>query len=232
MKIEKDLNRFIFDIDLATSHNVEWIVGVDEVGYGCFAGDIVVGAVAISVSEFLLQWEILTKSYPLLLKVKDSKKTSEKLREEISSFLIDKIANNLKFIYAIGSGTVNEINTLGVTSSHNLATSRAISSLFSQNKNVELSNLIILDGNKIDECLKSMNTITIVQADNKSFAVAAASIIAKVSRDNDMKELSKFHPSYNFESNKGYGTKDHRDAISKFGIINIHRLKYCKNFLK
>lgn len=229
---KQDLNRFIFDLELANLHNVEWIVGIDEVGYGCFAGDIVVGAVAVSKSTLLMNWEKLVKEFPLLLKVKDSKKTSEKLREEINSFLTSGEFSKLDFYHAIGTGKVEEINRLGVTSAHNLATARALKSLLDKKSQIGLSNLIILDGNKIDECLKEKNALCVVKGDDKSFTVAASSIIAKVFRDNEMKKLHGQYSIYNFISNKGYGTKDHTDAIAEFGITAIHRLKYCRNFLK
>jgi ribonuclease HII len=226
-----DCSRFLFDLELARINNVEWIIGLDEVGYGCFAGDIVVGAAAISVKS-LESLESLIKDHPLLLKVKDSKKITEKVREEIDHFLRNVFSSEVDFYYAVGSGTVDEINNDGVTKSHNKATERAFNSLLKKNPLINSSNLIILDGNKIYECLKSKNSISVVKGDNKSFAVASASIIAKVFRDNEMKNYSKLYPHYNFHKNKGYGTKDHTDAILGHGIINLHRLKYCKNFLK
>jgi ribonuclease HII len=229
--MKKDVSRFIFDLDLIETNNVKWIIGLDEVGYGCFAGDLVVGAVAIS-SDFIKDYKHYVESYPFLMKIKDSKKVSEKNRNSLDKALHSDIIEKHLFYHNIGIGSVKEINELGVSPTHNLATERALLGLLEKNPDIASSNLIVLDGNKIDECLKNRNIITIVKGDNKSFSIATASILAKVFRDNQIKNLPEKYNAYNFKKNKGYGTPDHITEIIKSGITDQHRLKYCKNFIK
>jgi ribonuclease HII len=166
--------------------------------------------------------------------VRDSKKTTEANRALVQSELF-KFANEHSILfYSYGEATVEEINTLGMTKSHNLATERALNGLKAQrlkDPDLKPDYRIIIDGNKIDECLKTEPTTCIIQADDKSFTVASASILAKQFRDEQIKKLSQEFPQYHWDKNKGYGTADHRAALKKHGLTPHHRLKYCRNHL-
>jgi ribonuclease HII len=213
--------------DSQTTDPTNWLVGIDEVGYGCFAGPLVVGAVALSVQRFQDDFSNILKTYPDLNKVRDSKKVQEKMRERIKESIIKLSKDSQVFFYAYGESTVDEINRLGMTKAHNLATERALKSL--REKSILSHCLIIIDGNKIDECLKKELTTSIIKADDKSFAVGCAAILAKQYRDSLMKALDQELPGYDFATNKGYGTKKHRVALKIIGLTSQHRLQFCKN---
>jgi ribonuclease HII len=219
--------RLQFDLDQVTTQGEEWLIGIDEVGYGCFAGSLVVGAVAINVKSFKENFENTLKEYQNLKKVRDSKKIQEKMREKIKDDLLKLSEGSNLFYYAYGESSVDEINELGMTKAHNLATERALLSL--KEKSKLISCLIIIDGNKIDECLKAERISSVVKADDKSFTVGCAAILAKQYRDCMMKFLDQQFPGYDWDSNKGYGTLNHRAALKKLGLTKHHRLKYCKN---
>lgn len=184
------------------------IIGVDEAGRGPLAGPVVAAAVYI-------------KKYDnSLLGINDSKKLSEKKRKE----LYEKITNNENIIYSVAvidEKIIDEINILNATLK---AMKDAIFNL-----NLELENyLFLIDGNKkIKDFI--FNQETIVKGDAKSLSIAAASIIAKVFRDEIMKDYSLIYPEYCFEKHKGYGTKLHYEKIKEYGITKIHRRTFLKN---
>jgi len=176
------------------------IAGIDEVGRGPLIGSVVAAAV------------ILPKNYKLA-GLTDSKKLSEKKREEL--FIIIK-----KEAIAIGIGEVSakkidEINILNATKE---AMKKAV-------ENLEITpDFLLIDGNmKFDFTIPYES---IVKGDNKSISIAAASVIAKVTRDRVLIALDQKHPEYNFKKNKGYPTKEHLAAIKKYGILNNHRRTY------
>ena len=170
--------------------------GVDEVGRGCLAGPVVSAAV------------ILKRDINLSL-LKDSKKISFVKRKEIS----DHIKNNS--YYAIGTASVEEILNLNILQASLLSMKRAIERLTLK------PSLTLIDGNFSPKGLK--NCKAIINGDEKIKVISAASIIAKVYRDNFMIKLSKKFSNYSWERNFGYGTKAHLEGLKKFGVTSHHR---------
>ena len=173
--------------------------GVDEVGRGCLAGPVVSAAV------------ILKENINLKL-LKDSKKISFKKRTEIAEHI------KLNSTYAIGLATVEEILNLNILQAALLSMKRAIDKLSIKPE------LVLIDGNFAPKGLKNFKTI--INGDEKIKSISAASIIAKVFRDQLMIKLSeKFH-NYAWERNFGYGTKAHMEGLKKFGITSLHRKSF------
>ena len=198
------------------------MIGVDEVGRGCWAGPILSCASYIYPSKFMN-----------LPKINDSKKMSKKHRREIF------VSSSTFSRSAIGSSTVNEIENLGINASNDLAALRAIVLMvqnFSFNTDKNLFFDIFLDGNRIpsfDMFKKLFSLIKnrikiycIVKGDSKLMSIALASIVAKETRDTIMYQQHVLYPYYNFKNNVGYGTKEHRDMITKHGITKIHRRNF------
>lgn len=176
------------------------IIGVDEVGRGCLAGPVF--AAAIKLDE---------KNFPS--GINDSKKLSKSKRLEIFQELIKKCE------YSIGISSVREIEKLNILQSSLLAMNRALEKM-----NIK-DHIILVDGNFAPK--KDKNIKTIIKGDQKCVSIAAASIIAKVSRDLFMEKLSLEFPNYNWENNCGYGTKKHLEAIKIFGITEHHRKTFA-----
>ncbi len=172
------------------------IAGVDEVGRGCLAGPVVSAAV------------ILKDSINLNL-LKDSKKIPFKKRREISEHI------KLNSIYSIGTASVKEILNLNILRASLLSMKRAVDKL---SKKPEL---VLIDGNFAPQGLKNFKTI--INGDEKIKVIGAASIIAKVYRDNLMIKLSEQFSNYAWDSNFGYGTKAHLNGLKKFGVTAHHR---------
>ena len=172
------------------------ITGVDEVGRGCLAGPVVSAAV------------IFKKGINLNI-LKDSKKVQFNKRKEISDHI------KLNSHYAFGIASVNEIFNLNILQASLLSMKRAINQLPIK------PGMILIDGNFAPEGLKNFKTI--INGDEKIKVISAASIIAKVYRDNLMIKLSSKFNNYSWESNFGYGTKAHLDGLKKFGITTHHR---------
>jgi ribonuclease HII len=170
--------------------------GVDEVGRGCLAGPVVSAAV------------ILKKGINLGL-LKDSKKISFKKRVKIAEHI------KLNSIYAIGMASVEEILKINILQAALLSMKRAIDQL------TEKPELILVDGNFAPQGLKNFKTI--INGDEKIKSISAASIIAKVYRDELMIKLSEKFQNYAWERNFGYGTKAHMEGLKKFGITSHHR---------
>ena len=170
--------------------------GVDEVGRGCLAGPVVSAAV------------ILKEGINLDL-LKDSKKITFKKRIEISE--------HIKFYsyYAIGLASVDEILDLNILQASLLSMKRALEQLTVK------PDLTLIDGNFAPSGLKNYKTI--INGDEKVKVISAASIIAKVYRDNLMIKLSEKFSNYAWESNFGYGTKAHLDGLKKYGVTSHHR---------
>ena len=172
------------------------IIGVDEVGRGCLAGPVFAAAIKLDQKNFHEG-------------INDSKKLNKSKRLEIFKALIKKCE------YSVGISSVKEIEELNILQSSLLAMNRAL-------KKINIKNHVILvDGNFSPD--KDKNIRTVIKGDQKCISIAAASIIAKVSRDLFMEELSLKFPNYNWEKNCGYGTKKHLEAIKKFGITEHHR---------
>jgi len=176
-------------------------VGTDEAGRGCLSGPVVAAAVILPV-DF---------QHPLL---NDSKQLTEKQREQLRPFIEEKA---LAFGVSYVSETkIDEINILQASI---LAMHKAIDQL------TIIPEHIIVDGNKFNS-YKNIPHTTIVKGDAKFMSIAAASVLAKTYRDDFMKKLDEEFPQYFWKKNKGYPTKQHRDAIRKFGITSYHRKSF------
>ena len=187
------------------------VIGVDEAGRGPLAGPVVAAAV------------ILKEYSEELDEINDSKKLTEKKREK----LYDIIMKN--FYVTVGVSTVEEIDKLNILNADFLAMRRALKDLKSLKNEKEYT--VLVDGNlKIKEYIGKQ--LPIVKGDAKSLSIAAASIIAKVTRDRLMKDLANIYPDYSFEKHKGYGTKAHIEAIKDKGAIEgVHRKVFLRKIL-
>lgn len=182
-----------------------YICGIDEVGRGPLAGPVVAGAV------------ILPRDCDILY-LNDSKQLSEKKREELYSVIMEKaVATGLGFV---APKRIDEINILQATYE---AMREAISKLNPQPE-LLLNDAVTIPG-------VSIRQVPIIKGDAKSVSIAAASIIAKVTRDRLMVQYDTVYPEYGFASNKGYGAKAHLDALKKYGPTPIHRRSFIKNLL-
>ncbi len=179
---------------------INLIAGVDEVGRGPLVGPVVCAAV------------ILPKDF-YDERINDSKKLTEKKRE----LLYDVIYENAISI-GIGMCTNTEIDEINILEATKKAMKEAINNLSIKPEHV------LIDAVKLDMDIPSTS---IIKGDAKSESIAAASIIAKVTRDRMMVELDKIHPEYDFKHNKGYGTKSHIEAIYKYGILPEHRKTFA-----
>ena len=177
------------------------VAGVDEAGRGPLAGPVVVAAV-------ILNPEIEIEG------LNDSKKISEKKREKLFEIIQETAIDwNVQIIPA---KKIDEINILQATF---LGMEKAV-------ENLEIKpEICLIDGNQIPEKLKHCAK-AIIKGDSRFASIAAASILAKVTRDRIMKKLHEKFPIYNFKKNKGYPTREHLKAISKYGIISAHRKSY------
>lgn len=181
-----------------------YVVGVDEVGRGPLAGPVTVCAYVFEKNT-------------LPLGVKDSKKLSDKKRRELFEYLIDNAKE-----YSIVEKSPEVIDEINILEATKLAMKEAVMKLS------VVPEIVLVDALTLDIPYKQLN---IVKGDSKSISIAAASIIAKVTRDNKMIEYSKEFVEYGFENNKGYGTKEHINAIKEIGISKIHRKSFCKGFI-
>lgn len=205
-----------FEFDKENQKNYDFLIGTDEAGRGPGAGPVFAAAVCFkSVDK-----ELLIK----LEKLNDSKQLSEKIREE----LFDVIIQNS--IYSIKQGSVEEIEKNNILRTSLNTMNKACLDAIGQLKNENI--IVLVDGNK-----KIINfnypQQYIVKGDFKSASIAAASILAKVSRDRFMRELDKEFPQYCWAENKGYMTKSHLDAVDKYGLTKWHRKSFFqKHFEK
>jgi ribonuclease HII len=200
-------NNNLKNFDLSFIKNqYELIAGIDEAGRGPLAGPVVAAAVIFDKSTVLNE-------------VNDSKKLSEKKRE----FLYDQIINSC-VSYGIGIIDHIEIDKINILQASLKAMQIAIDKLSPQ------PDFILIDGNK--KFYSEIPTETIIKGDSKSFAIAAASIIAKVTRDRIMIEAAKEYPDYLWERNKGYATRAHINAIKKFGSTTLHRKTFLSRILE
>lgn len=201
-----------FDFDKKYLEGFRYLLGTDEAGRGPGAGPVF--AATVCFTSYDIRFE----------KLNDSKQLSEKTREE----LFDVIRANS--IYAIHQGSVEEIEKLNILRTSLLSMKRSCDEVISK---LDSQNVIVLvDGNKLIPDF-DFNQHYIIKGDAKSAAVAAASILAKVSRDRFMRELDKEFPQYHWAENKGYLTKAHLEAVDKYGLTKWHRRKFFeKHFEK
>lgn len=191
----------------AIESGYRYICGVDEAGRGPLAGPVCAAAVILPVD---IQIEGLN----------DSKKLSEKKREQLYDVIIDRAVS-----YSVAFGTLEEIEEYNILNATYLAMNRAIKGLRIK------PDFALIDGNRVPKDIK-IPCETIVKGDFKSASIAAASILAKVTRDRLLVQYDEKYPEYNFKKHKGYGTKEHYEAIKKYGVCDVHRLSFLKNVIK
>ena len=183
------------------------ICGIDEAGRGPLAGPVVVAAVIMPQDS-------------MIEGVNDSKKVSEKKREK----LYEEITSNA-IAWGVGIIEPQEIDDINILNATKKGLTTALKEL------AEKPDIILVDAlTKIDTL--GIPYQSIIKGDAKSYSIAAASIVAKVTRDRIIREWDKVYPQYGFEKNKGYGTKVHIEAIKEYGICPIHRKTFVKNFTK
>lgn len=190
----------------AVSKGFKTICGIDEAGRGPLAGPVYAAAVIL----------------PLGLEItglNDSKKLSEKKREELFDVICEKAVD-----FSIGIADEKEIDKINILNATFLAMKRAVDGLKIR------PDYALIDGNRYPR-IGGVTEETIVKGDGKSMSVAAASILAKVSRDRYMLEIAEKYPQYCFEKHKGYGTKLHYEMLEKYGISPVHRKSFLKKLL-
>lgn len=190
----------------AVNSGFSCICGVDEAGRGPLAGPVCAAAVILPEGAVIEGLD-------------DSKKLTEKKRERLYD-----VIKETAVAYSVAYGTLEEIETVNILEATYLAMNRAIEGL-----NVK-PDFALIDGNRVPRGIK-IPCETIVKGDSKSMSVAAASVLAKVTRDRLMLEYDKKYPEYNFKKHKGYGTKEHTELIKQYGPCEIHRLSFLKNIL-
>ena len=180
-----------------------FLCGVDEAGRGPLAGDVYAAAA------------ILDPAKPMIEGLNDSKKLSEKKREALFDVVRDSC-----LAYCVATATAAEIETYNILGATMLAMQRAVAGLS------QTPALVLIDGNRLPKL--EFLAQTVVKGDAASAAIAAASILAKVSRDRAMRELDKQYPVYGFAKHKGYGTKAHCAAILQYGVCPAHRPSFLR----
>lgn len=185
---------------------VKYIAGIDEAGRGPLAGPVVVASVILPQDS-------------MIEGINDSKKVSEAKREKLYDIIINEAIS-----YGVGIIYQDEIDEINILQATKKGLTEAI-------KQMEIKpNIIMVDA------LSGIDTLgipykSIIKGDAKCYSIAAASIIAKVTRDRIMREWDKVYPEYGFGSHKGYGTAKHIAAIKEFGPCSIHRKTFIKNFI-
>lgn len=195
-----------FDSQIKLKNSVSLICGVDEAGRGPLAGDVYAAAVVFPDGV-------------VIDGINDSKKLSERKREELFSKIISKA-----LAYSIATASVSEIEEINILNAAMLAMKRAVESLS------VTPELVLVDGNKTPDI--TPKALAVVKGDAKSQSIAAASILAKVARDRYMREIDKKYPQYQFSKHKGYGTKLHYEMIDKYGVADIHRMSFLKKYFE
>lgn len=194
----------LFEFDKTLRREYHSICGIDEAGRGPLAGDVYAAAVVLNDNV-------------VIEGLNDSKKLSEKKREQLFDEIIEKAD-----AYCIATATVAEIEEFNILQATFMAMRRAYEGL---NTPVQLA---LVDGNRDPQL--SCKTETVVKGDGTSASIAAASILAKVARDRYMKKIAEEYPQYRFDKHKGYGTKLHYELISEYGPSPVHRMSFLKKF--
>lgn len=195
---------WLFYENSAMSNGYDIVCGVDEAGRGPLAGPVCAAAV------------ILPKGH-IIEGVNDSKKLTEKKREMLFDKIIDEALD-----YSIAIATPEEIDEINILQATFLAMNRAVVGLKTE------PDFVMVDGNR--EPPISYPVQTIVKGDGKSMSIAAASILAKVTRDRYMVEIAEKYPQYQFEKHKGYGTKLHYQMLDEHGPCEIHRQTFLRTW--
>lgn len=179
------------------------VCGVDEAGRGPLAGPVCAAAV------------VLPRGH-IISGVNDSKKLTEKKREALFDVIKEEAV-----AYSIATASEKEIDELNILQATYLAMKRAVEGL-------EIANFAMIDGNRIPPL--DIPAECIIKGDGKSMSIAAASILAKVTRDRYMLEMAEKYPHYQFEKHKGYGTKLHYQMLDEFGPCELHRQSFLKTW--
>ncbi len=197
----KKTNPSVIFEEEAIQRGFRFVAGVDEVGRGCLAGSVVACAAILDLSK------------PLPEGLNDSKKLSAKKRETINEYLLQNCIS-----YAIGEVSAEEIDEINILQATKKAMRLAIEKLNPS------ADFLLIDALE----LKDVNVPQkgIIRGDSISASIAAASIIAKTFRDNQMQQLAKIYPNYGFEKHVGYGTKAHFEALRRHGACEIHRKSF------
>ena len=182
----------------------QFVCGVDEAGRGPWAGPVVAAAV-------LFENQKLPEA--LVQHLDDSKKLSEARREELFDIIQETS------IWAIAKASVEEIDEFNILQANLCAMGRAVEALGDRVGHA------LIDGNKVP--VIPTPATAIVKGDSRSYSIAAASVLAKVTRDRIMKELDLSHPGYGWARNKGYGTKQHQEALARLGVTRHHRKSFA-----
>lgn len=198
------LNWLEYEIE-AKSKGYKAVCGVDEAGRGPLAGPVCAAAVILPENT-------------IIDGVNDSKKLSEKKREA----LFDVIKSSARS-YCIAYATVEEIESMNILNATMLAMTRAVEGLDVK------ADYAMIDGNRLPDL--NIDSEFIIKGDAKSMSIAAASILAKVSRDRLLREYAKEYPEYQFDKHKGYGTKAHIEALKKYGPCPYHRMSFLGKIL-
>ncbi len=188
---------------LAQKDGYRMVCGVDEAGRGPLAGPVCAAAVILEPSVSIDG-------------INDSKKLSEKKREALFDVITEKA-----LAYGIAFASVEEIEEHNILNATYLAMNRAIEQLKVK------ADYALIDGNRIPVDIK-VDCKTVIKGDAKSMSIAAASILAKVTRDRLLLEYDEKYPQYGFAKHKGYGTAEHMNAIRKYGISEVHRPSFLK----
>lgn len=196
----------LFEYDSAVRNDFPVICGIDEAGRGPLAGDVYAAAVIFDEGVFIDG-------------LNDSKKLTEKKREQ----LFDEIISKAK-AYCVATASVEEIEEINILQATFLAMKRAYEGLGIA------ADIALIDGNRLPNLDCEMKAV--VKGDSLSASIAAASILAKVSRDRYMTELAEKYPEYRFDKHKGYGTKLHNELILEYGPCPAHRMSFLKKLLK
>ena len=204
MEAETPTDLFGFDSIVRSGSGV--VCGIDEAGRGPLAGDVFAAAVVFDEGV-------------VIDGINDSKKLTEKKREALFDEIISKAR-----AYCIASASVEEIERLNILQADFLAMQRAYNGLGLK------AGLVLVDGNQLPDL--DAQTRYVIKGDAKSASIAAASILAKVSRDRYMKQMAEKYPQYGFEKHKGYGTKAHYAAVDEYGLCEIHRKSFFKKYFE
>lgn len=206
-QLEQKLDKMLTYEKEAYSRGYSCVVGIDEAGRGPLVGPVVAGVVLLDLSK---DW----------LGIDDSKKLSEEKRE----YFYQKIKDEA-IAYAVGVATHEEIDAINILNATKLAMKRAIEALSEQ----ITPDFLLIDAVRLADI--PIEQENLIKGDSRSASIAAASIMAKVTRDHMLYELDQKYPQYHFANHKGYGTKAHYEAIEKYGILPEHRRSFLKNYL-
>ena len=186
--------------------NFKYICGIDEAGRGPLAGPVVVASVIMPRDS-------------MIEGVNDSKKISEKKREKLYDLILEEAIS-----YGVGIIDQNEIDEINILNATKKGLTKSINELKIKPDLILVDALTHIDTNGIPY-------ESIIKGDAKSYSIAAASIIAKVTRDRIMREWDKIYPQYGFEKHKGYGTAAHISAIKEYGLCPLHRKSFTTHFV-